>query len=55
MTHPVRGIKGPDLLGFDSTAVKNRIKGKKHCHWRGRLLEKDVFRAFVNIFVILPM
>ena len=28
MTHPVRGIKGSDLLGFDSTAVKNRIKGK---------------------------
>jgi len=28
VTHPVRGIKGSDLLGFDSTAVKNRIKGK---------------------------
>ena len=28
MTHPVRGIKGSDLLGFDSAAVKNRIKGK---------------------------
>ena len=28
MTHPVRGIKGSDLLGFDSTAVKNRIKEK---------------------------
>ena len=28
MTHPVRGIKGSDLLGFDSTVVKNRIKGK---------------------------
>jgi len=26
VTHPVRGIKGSDLLGFDSTAVKNRIK-----------------------------
>ena len=23
VTHPVRGIKGSDLLGFDSTAVKN--------------------------------
>ena len=33
VTHPVRGIKGSDLLGFDSTAVKNRIKGKKHCHY----------------------
>ena len=22
VTHPVRGIKGSDLLGFDSTAVK---------------------------------
>jgi len=22
------GIKGSDLLGFDSTGVKNRIKGK---------------------------
>ena len=28
VTHPVRAIKGSDLLGFDSTAVKNRIKGK---------------------------
>ena len=28
VTHPVRGIKGSDLLGFDSAAVKNRIKGK---------------------------
>ena len=28
VTHPVRGIKGADLLGIDSTAVKNRIKGK---------------------------
>ena len=28
VTHPVRGIKGSDLLGFDSTAVKSRIKGK---------------------------
>ena len=28
VTHPVRGIKGSDLLGFDGTAVKNRIKGK---------------------------
>ena len=27
VTHPVRGIKGSDLLGFDSTAAKNRIKG----------------------------
>ena len=26
VTHPVRGIKGSDLLGFDITAVKNRIK-----------------------------
>ena len=25
VTHPVRGIKGSDLLGFDSTAVKNRL------------------------------
>ena len=33
VTHPVRSIKGSDLLGFDSTAVKNGIKGKKHCHW----------------------
>ena len=29
VTHPVRGIKGSDLLGFDSTAVKSGIKGKK--------------------------
>jgi len=28
VTHPVRGIKGSDLLGFDSTTVKNGIKGK---------------------------
>ena len=28
MAHPVRGIKGSDLLGFDSTALKIRIKGK---------------------------
>ena len=27
MTHPVRSIKGSDLLGFDCTAVKNGIKG----------------------------
>ena len=28
VTHLVRGIKGSDLLGFYSTAVKNRIKRK---------------------------
>ena len=28
VTHPVRGIKGSDLVGFDSAAVKNRINGK---------------------------
>ena len=28
VTHPMRGIKGSGLLGFNSTAVKNRIKGK---------------------------
>jgi len=28
VTHPVRGIKGSDLLGFDSTAVKKESKEK---------------------------
>ena len=45
---------GSDLLGFGRAAVKNRIK-RKNTVIGGGGLEKDVFRAFENIFFILPM
>jgi len=51
VTHPVRGIKGSDLLGFGSTAVKNRIKGKKHCHWLHIYVIVDVIAYVDKIFL----
>ena len=43
MTHPVRDIKGSDLLGFDSTAVKNRIKGKNTA-----IDDRSIFRREIS-------
>ena len=45
-------MKGLNVSGFLNWTVKRHKQGKKHCYERTKL-EKNVFRAFVDVFFIL--